>query len=139
MFFYRLLRILLHPRVESRINLQSVRVDIIIRTILLFILRTPAIQRIRFPRKGVFIEFLHLPTTIITLHRLGCCHHTTQVFTEISSQTFLVVNTVIRQFQRKRLQRITFGFSNISRFTHLSKHHITTAARTLIKTNRIIE
>ena len=92
--------IALHTWVECGVNLQSVCIYIIVRTIFLLILGTPTKQRIIFPRQRIFIIFLHLPAAIFTLLRLLGCHYPTQIFTEVSCQTFLVVHTTILQHQR---------------------------------------
>ena len=83
--------------------------------------------------------FLHLPAPIGTFDRFRCRHYSTKIFTEISCHSFLVVNTIISQFQRESFQRIAFCLSDITSLAHLLKHHIPATTRTLIKANRVIE
>ena len=49
MFINSFFGILLHTGIDSGINLQSVYIQIVVGTVFLFILRTPAIQRVGFP------------------------------------------------------------------------------------------
>ncbi len=80
-----------------------------------------------------------MPTAVIGLVGLLGGEHTTQIFAEISGEPFLVVHTVIFQFQRQRLEGVALGFRNISRFPHLVEHHIAPPTGTFVVAHRIIK
>ena len=138
MLAYSFFRITLHAGVNTGVNLQTIRIDVIICPVFLLILCTPSIKRIILPCQRIFIVFLHLPATIVAPLRFFGSHHTTQIFTEISCQSFFMVNPSITQGQRQLLQGVTFRFGYVSAFTHLFQNNITTPPRTLIMTYRIV-
>ena len=127
MFFDSILSVLLHMRIDGGINLQTIRVDIITRAVFLFIFGAPAVQRICFPWKWIFIILLHLPAAVLALNRFLGSHHTTKIFAEIGCQTFFMVYTGICKFQRKCLQRITFRIRDVTGFFHLTQYDVTTS------------
>ena len=90
MFEERLFRHLLHTGVDARVNLQAIRVNVIVRTILLRVLIAPAIQWVGFPSHRVVVILLTLPRSVLAAFRALCHHDDTQVLTEVWSGTFLV-------------------------------------------------
>ena len=99
MFVNSFLSIFLHTWVDSGINLQTIRIDIIISTIFLLVFSTPTEKRICLPSQWILIIFLHLPSAVVTFLRFFSRHHSTQIFTEVSSQSFLMIYTTIFQDQ----------------------------------------
>ena len=95
MFINSLFRIFLHTWINSGIDLKTVCINIVVGTVFLLVFSTPAEKRIRFPCQWIFIIFLHLPSAIITFLRLLGCHYSTQIFTEVSCQTFFMIHTTI--------------------------------------------
>ena len=95
-----LLGILLHTRVDCRIDFQAIGVDIVRRTILFKVLVAPPIERIRYPSNGVEDKLILIPRRIISPFRLFGHHVLTQILTKIDSHTILMVSTMEIEHQR---------------------------------------
>ena len=82
MLAYGFFSIFLHPGIQSRIDFQSIGIQIIMRTVYFYILFTPPIQRIGFPGDRIQPELYQIPVTFsIGLIR---SHKQTKIFPEIS-------------------------------------------------------
>ena len=139
MFVHSLFGILLHVRVDSCINFQSVGIDVIVCSILFLVLCTPSVQRIVFPRQRILIILLLLPASVVWALRFLCSHNSTQILAEISCQSVFMVNRLEFQCQRQCLQWIPLGFGNIIGLVHLVEHRVTASARALVVPARIIQ
>ena len=122
----RFLRHLLHACVDACVNLQTICVDVIVRTIFLRVLVAPAIKRVGFPSHRVIVILLSLPRSILTALRTLCHHDDTQVLTEVWCCTFFVRSDFGFGQQRERLclHLIHFCLCDIALFHHLSQHHV---------------
>ena len=64
-------------------------------SVFLFILVAPTKERVVGPVKRVFVELLHLPTTVVLAKGFLSSHHTTQILTEIGSRSKFMIDTTI--------------------------------------------
>ena len=137
MITHRLLGILLHPRINGGIDLQTIGIEVIKLAIRPFVLVAPAEHRVGFPSQRVFTEFLSLPRGIITPFRFFGRQGQTQILPEIGSQAILMIQTGKTDGKRQGFQRVTFGLAQVTRLDHLLQDRIPTASCTFVLAYRI--
>ena len=137
MIAHRLLGILLHPRINGGIDLQTIGIEVIKLAIRPFVLVAPAEHRVGFPSQRVFTEFLSLPRGIITAFRFFGRQGQTQILPEIGSQAILMIQTGKTDGKRQGFQRVTFALAQVTRLDHLLQDRIPTASCTFVLAYRI--
>ena len=137
---HRLLSIFLHTGVERSVYLQTIRIDVIVLTVLLLVLVTPSEQRISLPSQRVVVVLLILPRSVVASVRLLSHHHLAQTLTQIRSNTLIMRSNFEQRHIDRHLTRIVkLCPRDIPLFQHLLQHHIPTLLAHLIVTNRIVE
>ena len=131
--------ILLHSRINGRIDFQSVCIEIVMRTVFLDILLAPAIEGIGFPVERVLVILLHLPSPIVATVRLLGCQYPTQVFPEVGGLSFVMVYPMVLQSKRQGLQRVTLTLADVRGLTHLVKHDVAASAYPIGPAHRVVE
>ena len=134
-----LFSIKLHARIYGGKYFQPICVDIIRLSISLKILIAPSIKGICIPCDGIKDKLILVPGRIIRAI-WTCGHHIlAQKFTEVGSQSILVICTMKVQFQFFICVLVIFCFRKIAGLLHLSEHDITSFGTTFRITNGIIK
>ena len=118
----RILGVLLHRRVDRRINFQTVPVEVVGRTVGFDVLDAPAIQRIGIP---LFNGLIVIPFVQELVARGALCgHHHAQHLAEIGSRTLVVRYRMVVQVDRQGLQRIALMAVDISLLLHPRNYQV---------------
>ncbi len=100
MFGNSLLGILLHAGVNGGIDLQTVGINVILRTVGFGIFFNPTIEGIGLPCYGVIDKLLRLPPAIISSLRPFGLEHATQLLAEVGSDAILDIHAMEIESER---------------------------------------
>ena len=131
------LRIFLHMGVDGRINFQSIFIKIVISTICFFVFRNPSITGIAQPADR--IGHVIIRAVVIVPFRLISHHGLAQIFSEISSQSAVVIlQCICWHIERQQSHRVILFLADIPVIQHLAQNYFAPLFRTLFVSYRWI-
>ena len=125
-----LLGILLHRRVDRGVDLQTVTIDVVIRTVGLLILLAPAVERIVVPLIESMIE-VPIVVELRTL-RAGLVHHQTQHLAEVGCRTVVVRDGAVVELNGQCRERVVLGTCDATVGTHTRHHRVAASDRVIV-------
>ena len=132
------LGVLLHSGIDPGVDLEPVRVDVVVGSVLLLILCTPAIERIIDPSDGVAAVLILLPVRIIALMGLLGCHDLTDVLSEVGCCSVIVGAAIEDQLDRCLLMLGSLLLGEEAFVYHSVHYQVAPAASALLMATGVV-